>query len=62
MRAWASGLRLCALLLLVAGLAGCMTTAPTVTLTGPAEPYLIGAPVTLTATGNPGSSSGPVDL
>jgi hypothetical protein len=42
----------------VLGLAGCMTTAPTVTLTGPAGPYLIGAPVTLTATGNPGSSSG----
>jgi subtilisin-like proprotein convertase family protein len=58
MRAWASGLRLCALLLLVAGLAGCMTALPTVTLTGPAGPYLIGAPVTLTATGNPGSSSG----
>jgi|GEM_PF-7104518 len=43
---------------LVGLVAGCMTTAPTVTLTGPAGPYLIGAPVTLTATGNPGSSSG----
>lgn len=38
---------------------GCMTTAPTVTLSGPPGPYLIGgAPVTLTATGNPGSSAG----
>ncbi len=46
------------LVALVGLVAGCMTTAPTVTLTGPPGPYLIGAPVTLTATGNPGSSAG----
>jgi len=43
---------------LVGLVAGCMTTAPTVTLSGPPGPYLIGAPVTLTATGNPGSATG----
>ncbi len=58
MRALASGIKLCALLIVVAGLAGCMTTAPTVTLSGPAGPYLVGTPVTLTATGNPGSAAG----
>jgi len=42
----------------VLGLVGCMTTLPTVTLSGPAGPYPVGTPVTLTATGNPGSSSG----
>lgn len=58
MRAWASGIRFGALLILVVGLAGCMMAMPTVTLSGPAGPYLVGTPVTLTATGNPGSSAG----
>lgn len=58
MRAWASGMRLGALLILVVGFAGCMTAMPTVTLSGPAGPYLVGTPVTLTATGNPGSAAG----
>lgn len=40
------------------GLVGCIGALPTVTLTGPAGPYSINTPVTLTATGNPGSASG----
>ena len=47
-----------ALLALVGLVGGCMTTAPTVTLSGPPGPYLIGNSYTLTATGNPGSSAG----
>ncbi len=45
--------------ILVLGLVSCTTTGPTVTLTGPAGPYVIGeGTVTLTATGNPGSAAG----
>lgn len=45
-------------LIFVLGLVGCIGALPTVTLTGPAGPYSINTPVTLTATGNPGSASG----
>lgn len=45
--------------MLILGLASCTTTGPTVTLSGPAGPYIIGeGTITLTATGNPGSSAG----
>ncbi|MCS7198075.1 MAG: Ig-like domain-containing protein [Candidatus Bipolaricaulota bacterium] len=47
------------IVVLVLGLISCTTTGPTVTLSGPAGPYVIGeGTVTLTATGSPGSSAG----
>lgn len=47
------------IIVLVLGLVSCTTTGPTVSLTGPAGPYVIGeGTVTLTATGSPGSSAG----
>lgn len=46
-------------LVLTLGFVSCTTTGPTVILTGPPGPYIIGEPpVTLTATGSPGSSRG----
>ncbi len=43
---------------LVIGLVSCTTVGPSVALTGPAGPYIVNTPVTLTATGSPGSGAG----
>ncbi len=51
------GLSLSALALVI-GLVSCTTVAPSVALTGPAGPYIVNTPVTLTATGSPGSGAG----